>query len=563
MRSQSLFARTTAGRGESGLRSGKACCRTDQILLGLMAIPSSTSADVATHLNIRDNEMESTLKRPDVASDRPAKWQPRVVIIGSGVAGIACAIKLKAQGIDDIVILEKAGKLGGTWRDNRYPGLACDVPAHLYVYSFRPNPNWKRRFAEGPDIWRYYSGVAAEYGVTEHIAYNEEVLSAEWTGRHWLIRTSGPSKMLEADILISAVGRLQHPKYPDIAGLDDFGGQVFHSARWPDGVGVKGKRVGIIGTGSTATQLTTALAPVVDRLTIFQRTPQWVLTIPNPGYSWVRRALYRAFPALHERYLAKLRQESRAAVELITGKDRSFIRSMCEAGLASVEDPVLRDKLRPDYEPGCKRIVMSPNFYQAVQGDNVELVTDAIERAEGQGVRTADGRLHELDILVLATGFKTDAFMRPMSLSGANGTKLDDIWDSGFLNYKSVALPEMPNFFMINGPYSPGGNASVVGIIETHVNFIIQCIDRIRERHVALMPDRRTTEKLLAAVREAAKNTIWAQGGCSSWYLDKEGVPLINPLSIDQLRADMREPAFDDFVEVEIDGAGREAVMRQ
>lgn len=517
----------------------------------------TASAEIWSHveettIGYLGKTMKSPLKNA-ATPIRPSVWSPRVVIIGSGVAGILCGIMLRAQGIHDFIILEKADRLGGTWRDNRYPGLACDVPAHLYVYSFRPNPGWKNRFAAGPDIWRYYAEVAAEHGVTQRIRFNEEVLSAHWSGASWSIQTSGASKSLEADILISAVGRLQHPKYPDIAGLDEFSGKVFHSSRWPDGVDFAGKRVGIIGTGSTATQLTGALAPIVKRLSIFQRTPQWVLTIANPEYSWIQRTLYRIFPGLHERYVAKLKQESRAAVEMITGKDRTIIRSMCESGLASVRDPVLRQKLTPAYEPGCKRIVMSPDFYERVQSDSVELVTEAIDRIEAQGLRTVDGTLHEFDALILATGFKADAFMRPMSLTGAGGTTLDEVWKNGFLNYKSVAIPEMPNFFMINGPYSPGGNASVVGIIEVHVNFIMQCIDYIREHRLALAPERQTTERLLRRVREAATDTIWAQGGCSSWYLDKEGIPLINPLSIDELRADMRLPQFGDFVETELE----------
>jgi len=459
-------------------------------------------------------------------------------------------IRLLERGVTSLTILEKADSLGGTWRDNVYPGVACDVAAHLYVYSFEPNPWWRRRFAKGDEILRYYASVARKYGVEPLIRYGQEATSAEWLGSHWRVRTAAGAEF-EADIVVTATGRLHHPVYPDIAGVSDFKGPAFHSARWPKDLPLKGRRVGVIGTGSTATQLTVALASEVSRFVLFQRTAQWVLPVadePNPLWKrlwfWINRPAARAYYRLLE-----TQTEERGAAATGDRAAREARDKLCTDALATVKDPVLRAKLTPDYEVGCKRLVISERFYRAVQHPNVELVTEAIDHVAPEGVVTKDGRLHPLDVLVLATGFDSRAYMRPMQVRGEAGLLLDDLWADVALNYRSVAAPHMPNFFMVNGPYSPGGSASVVSIIETHVKFVLQCIDRVMERRVTLVPRPERARELLEDIRRRSLESVWGSGGCNSWYLDKHGVPTLDPIPLSVLARQMAKVDFEDFEE--------------
>ncbi|MET0190246.1 MAG: NAD(P)/FAD-dependent oxidoreductase [Pseudonocardia sediminis] len=473
---------------------------------------------------------------------------PRIVVIGSGVAGILTGIELRNRGLTDFTILEKADTLGGTWRDNVYPGVACDVPAHYYSYSFEPNPKWTHRFASGPQLWDYFHHTADKYGVTEHIRYGVEVASARWDGHAWELTTTDGER-IDADVVVSCTGRLHHPSTPDIPGLDDFAGRVFHSSRWDTSVDVDGTRLGLIGTGSSATQITAALAERVGHLDLFQRTAQWIFPMHDAKIPWWRRLMLR-IPAVGRRYHDSIEEWVNEIGRAATGDPKAAAerRKVCEDALAQVRDPELRAKLTPDYEVGCKRLVISGTFYDAVQRPNVDVVTEKIERVEAGGVRTSDGVLHELDVLVLATGFHADAYLRPMQVTGEDGIGLDEIWADVPMNYKSVALPHMPNFFLVNGPFSPGGSASVLSIIETHVAYVMQLVDRIVAEDVALAPDAERSAELLAGIRERASNTVWGTGGCSSWYLDRNGVPLVNPILLDDLKTDMEHPVREDFV---------------
>lgn len=472
----------------------------------------------------------------------------RIVVIGSGIAGILTGIELRSRGLTDFTILEKAETLGGTWRDNVYPGVACDVPAHLYSFSFAPNVAPTRRFASGPELWDYFRGIADSYGITEHIRYGTEVADARWDGSRWTLSTTGGETYV-GDVVVSGVGRLQQPKVPDLEGLGDFRGRVFHSARWDREADIDGARLGIIGTGSSATQMTVATAPRVAHLDLFQRTAQWIFPMDNTPIPWWRRTLMRLVPGYARRYRDGIKQWVDEIGRAATGDEGAAAqrKQLCVDALAQVRDPELRAKLTPDYEVGCKRLVISGEFYDSVQRDNVDVVTDPVARIEPDGVRTVDGVLHPLDVLVLATGFRADAYLRPMTVTGEDGITLDDIWADVPMNYKSVALPHMPNFFLVNGPFSPGGSASVLSIIETHVGFVMQLIDRVVADGVALEPDPGRSAELLAEIRERASKTVWGTGGCTSWYLDANGVPLVNPILLDALEADMAHPDFADF----------------
>jgi cation diffusion facilitator CzcD-associated flavoprotein CzcO len=474
-----------------------------------------------------------------------------VVVIGAGISGILVGIKLLEAGITSFVILEKAADLGGTWRDNTYPGVSCDVATHLYVYSFAPNPKWQSRFTSGDKILEYYRRVAHRRGIDRFIRFGEEVTRARWTGSSWQLTTSRGTE-LEADVVITAVGRLHQPKFPEIQGLGEFDGPVIHTAQWDHAVATAGKRVGLIGNGSSGTQLTVALATTVARLTIFQRTPQWILPVPNEAIPPRKRLALRFIPGSARKNYATLQRgtEERGVAAMGTKEQRRDRDQMCFDGLASVRDPDLRRKLTPDYEPGCKRMVISERFYDAVQEPTVEVVTENIDRVEAGAVITSDGVRHDLDVLVLATGFHAQAFLQPMQVEGENGIALDDVWRQTTVNYRSVAIPHMPNLFMINGPYSPGGSASVVGIAETQVGYVMQLVTESLGRGIALSPDPGRTALLLDEVRRAAKETVWGTGGCTSWYLDDEGIPTINPIPLSELRRQLARPDFDDFIAV-------------
>lgn len=471
----------------------------------------------------------------------------RFVIIGAGIAGILSTIRLRERGLTDVTVLEKAATLGGTWRDNVYPGVACDVPAHFYSFSFEPNPDWTHRFASGSQLWDYFAHVADKYGVTPHIRFGVEATDATWHDGHWTVTTDA-GEAVEADVVISATGRLHHPRTPEIPGLADFAGEVFHSSRWDTSVDLSGARLGVIGTGSSATQITVAAAPQVEHFALFQRTAQWILPMDNAPIPLWRRLLLR-IPAYGRYHYRRLEEEINEIGRAATGDPRAAQErtQACLDALNTVRDPDLRAKLTPDYEVGCKRLVISGDFYDTVQRDNVDVVTEGIERVETDGVRTTDGVLHPLDVLVLATGFHADAYLRPMTVTGEDGIGLDEVWADVPMNYKSVALPHMPNLFMINGPFSPGGSASVLSIIETHVDYVMQLIDRVVADHVALEPDPARSAELLAAIQERASRTVWGTGGCTSWYLDRNGVPLVNPIMLDDLRTDMDHPDFADF----------------
>ncbi|MDG2002738.1 MAG: NAD(P)/FAD-dependent oxidoreductase [Novosphingobium sp.] len=474
---------------------------------------------------------------------------PRIVIIGAGIAGILMGIKLRQRGWTDFTILEKADRLGGTWRENQYPGAACDVPAHLYVYSFAPNPAWRTRYAKAPEIWQYYHDQAERNGVLPHIEYGKEVATSEFDGTRWNV-TTREGEHYEADVVIAGVGRLHQPNLPDITGAERFTGPKFHSSCWDHSVELKGKRLGVIGGGSSGVQIVSALADEVGKLSLFQRTPQWVFPLPDAPIPLKKRLLYRLWPGALARQYRKLEAEidDRAGRAALDASVRAETAKLCNAGLAGVRDPELRAKLTPHYEVGCKRLVISGSFYDAIQKPSVDLVTEGIDHIEERGVVTTDGKLHEVDALVFATGFKAHAFLRPMQLKGEGGVTLDEVWNDLPINYRTVAIPHMPNFFMLNGPYSPGGSASVVGIIEVQTGYLLQLLDRIAEDQVLLTPREDATSDWLSGVRDLARQTVWATGGCNSWYLDKTGTPAYNPISITELKSSMATPIRDDFI---------------
>lgn len=473
---------------------------------------------------------------------------PSVAIIGAGMSGLCIAILLLQRGFRDVVIYEKATEVGGTWRENNYPGLTCDVPSRLYQYSFAKNPDWTRVFSPGREIQAYFCDIVDRFALRDRIQFGTEVVSATFDGGGWELRTNTGTES-KVDFLISATGVLHHPQMPSIDGLDDFGGAVFHSARWDHQLEIEGSRVAVIGTGSTGVQLLCSLAGVAGRVMLFQRTAQWMVPQPNPRYSKLIHAAYRFAPWLHWfGYKAyRLIYDVGSVAMTKPGLRRWLIGAICRAHLLTVRDPALRQALRPPDQPLCKRLVFSPGFYRAMQRDDVELVTAGIDHVEPEGLVTDDGVLHEANIIVLATGFDFQAYFLPMRLTGRDGVTVDDLWSDGPQAYVTVAMPGFPNFFMMLGPHSPVGNYSLTTVAEWQAEHIVQWIERWRNREFdTVEPTSSATGRYNAMLRAAMPRTVWATG-CNSWYLGKNGLPGSWPLTTHEHRAMLANPILEHY----------------
>jgi cation diffusion facilitator CzcD-associated flavoprotein CzcO len=477
----------------------------------------------------------------------------RVVVIGAGMAGILAGIKLQASGHSNVCIYEKADRIGGTWRENTYPGLTCDVPSHHYTYTFERNPDWSRYLPPGPEIQSYFEATTRKYQLEKLIRFNTEVVSAEFRDGRWQLELNDGSRDI-ANVVIAATGVLHHPSEPAIPGREAFGGALFHSARWNHSVSLEGKRIGVIGMGSTGVQIISDLSARGIEVSHFVRSPQWIMPTENGDYSEEQRAVFRADPeALAEAmdvkgYTSGVEQYTQAIIN--PGSEGSVIMSQtCRDNLEqSVQDPELREQLRPDHEPLCKRLIFSPDYYQAIQRNNAHLVREGIERIEAAGIRTTDGELHAMDIIVFATGFKADQFMRPMQIRGTNGIDLEQAWSPTPNAYLAIAMPDFPNFFMLNGPNGPVGNFSLIDIAEHQWDYIAQLMEKLQSGECSeISPTQEAMQAFDAQRIEAAKRTIWYTGGCQSWYLDAEGIPASWPWSYSRFVEEMREPRWDAY----------------
>jgi cyclohexanone monooxygenase len=481
-----------------------------------------------------------------------ARRDLRIAIIGAGASGIGAAIKLADRGIDNVEIFEKADDVGGTWRDNTYPGLTCDVPSHLYRYSFAPNPNWSREYAPGGEIHAYLKDVAKRHGVFQKVQLANGVRKASFEDSRWHVVAENGDRGL-FDAVVVATGILHRPVMPDIAGRDSFAGASFHSARWDHSAVLDGRRVGIIGTGSTAVQITSALVDRVKSLSLFQRTPQWIVKVENRFFSDAKKAEFRNNPQKMDglyNYLADV-FNFRFAASLVGENDAGYAEMVraCRENLEnSVHDPELRRRLTPNYKVGCKRLIVSSSFYDAIQRPNARLVDARIEKVQEKGVRTVDGELHEFDVLVYATGFDPFAFFRPAEILGRGGQSLDAAWADSCRAHRSLTVPGFPNLFLIGGPNSPIGNFSYLMTAELQIGYAVECINLLRDGTCReIEPTEEATRRFNDELAKAMPNTVWVTGGCHSWYLDKAGNVVSWPWTFERFRADLAKPRLEEY----------------
>jgi cyclohexanone monooxygenase len=477
--------------------------------------------------------------------------QPAIAIIGAGMSGIAAVVELRKAGYTNLTVYEKADRVGGTWRENTYPGLSCDIPSRWYSFRFALNPDWSHRFSYGPEIQAYMERVARDFDVESVVRFNTPVKKLDYEAPNWRLVTEDGEECVY-DIIISATGILHKPVFPEIEGLDSFEGVCFHSARWDHSVDLSGKRVGIIGTGSTAAQIIGEITDKVGQMVVFQRTPQWMVPLPQKRYSNGWKSVLKVLPFLQRLayyiyFQAGLRTFGAATVG--DKKMQRRISKSCRDNLEEhVADPELRAKLMPDYQAACKRLIFCSDFYPAISRDNAELVTEPIERITSNGVQTADGTTRELDVLVLATGFDPSAFILPTQVTGENGQDLEKFWDGAPRAHRAVAMPGFPNFWMLEGPTGPVGNLSLITISEHQIDFVISMLDKMkRDGLVAIKAKEEAYSAYNDAMNKALPNTVWVTGGCTSWYMDKSGLPNLYPWAPERYLEEMHRPDFSEF----------------
>jgi cation diffusion facilitator CzcD-associated flavoprotein CzcO len=450
----------------------------------------------------------------------------RIAIVGTGFGGLGAAIRVAREGIDDFVLLERAGDVGGTWRDNTYPGCACDVESHLYSLSFAPEPGWTRRFSRQPEIWRYLQRCAREFGLLPHIRFHHELRHADWDAgaRVWRIDTSGGP--LTAQVLVVAAGPLSEPFVPDLPGLDRFAGPAFHSAQWDHTFDPRGRRIAVIGTGASAVQFVPELQKVAASLTLFQRTPAWIIPRPDAAIPEWRRWLYRRVPLLQRavRLLVYLVRETWILVFRHPAMMRRAQHLAVRHLEKSVADPTLRAKLTPRYTMGCKRLLLSNDFYPAVTQPNVDVITAPIADVRARAIVTTDGVEHPADAIVFGTGFRVTDSPMATRIRGRDGRTLKDVWAGSPKAHLGTSVAGFPNLFMMLGPNSGLGHNSVVYMAEAQIDHLIGALRYMRQTGVdAIEPTEDAQRAFLADVDRRMRGTVWVAGGCSSWYLDRTG----------------------------------------
>ncbi|OZM72332.1 4-hydroxyacetophenone monooxygenase [Amycolatopsis antarctica] len=454
--------------------------------------------------------------------------EPRVLIVGAGFGGIALAIELRRHGIEDFVVLERAGELGGVWRDNTYPGAGCDVPSPLYSFSFAPNLAWPRRYAGQRDIRDYLARTAERFGVLPHIRYDTEVTSAgfdESTGR-WRV-TTAHGETYSAGVFVPAVGQLSRPAWPSIPGIGAFRGQSFHSAEWDHSCALRGKRVAVVGTGASAIQFVPEIQPEVDRLLVFQRSAQHIMPKRDRRYKPWHHKAFRMIPALQgiDRLGFWLYAEFAQQCLSVWQRFIPLFRWQTARHLRrTVADPRLRAALTPDYEIGCKRVLFSNDYLPAVGRENVTLVTERITEITPDGPRTADGTLHEADVIVYGTGFAALDLLAPITVTGRGGIPLADTWREGARAHLGISVPGFPNMFLLYGPNTNLGGGSIIHMLESQARYVRDAVTRLRGRVAEVRPE--VERRWDAEIQGRLARSVWTR--CSSWYRNSHGRVVTN-----------------------------------
>jgi cation diffusion facilitator CzcD-associated flavoprotein CzcO len=450
-----------------------------------------------------------------------------IAIVGSGFAGIGAAIRLQQAGFDDYVVLERADDVGGTWRDNSYPGCACDVPSHLYSFSFAPNPEWTRSFSPQPEIWAYLRRVADEHGVTQRTRFGAEVFDAAWNEAAGLWEIETADGDLTARVLIAGFGGLAEPKLPSVPGIEEFPGAIFHSARWDHGHDLTGERVAVIGTGASAIQFVPQIQPRVEELHLFQRTAPWIMPRFDRDITKLEHFLFKHLPFTQRLARAGIYWAREALVIGMAGEPRllkglqllakRFIRR-------SITDRDLRRKVTPSYTIGCKRILISDDYLESLDQPNVELVTSGLSEVRGNVVVGADGTEREVDTIILGTGFYVTDSPMAQRVRRADGRSLAEVWEGSMQAHRGTTVAGFPNYFHLVGPNTGLGHNSIVYMIESQLNYVVDALTTMRREgaHSAEV-EAAAQARYNEGVQRAMQGTVWMNGGCASWYIDSQG----------------------------------------
>jgi cation diffusion facilitator CzcD-associated flavoprotein CzcO len=450
----------------------------------------------------------------------------RVAIIGSGFGGLGAAIRLRQRGEEDFLIFERAGDVGGTWRDNSYPGCACDVQSHLYSFSFAPNPDWTRSYSPQPEIWDYLRRCARDFGVLPRVRFRHEVRDAAWdeAARVWRVETSQGT--YTANVLVMASGALSEPRVPSLPGFENFRGKSFHSARWDHSYDLRGKRVAVIGTGASAIQFVPEIQPLVERLHVFQRTPPWIMPRTERAFTERERRLFRRFPLLQRAERAAIYAFRELFVYCFRHLRMSrLIRRVALRHLErAVADAALRDKLTPRYDIGCKRILVSNDYLPALTRPNVELVTAGVKEVREHSVVDCEGVERDVDAVIFGTGFRVTDQPLAAHVRGRGGVTLDETWKGSPRAHLGTTVAGFPNLFILLGPNTGLGHTSVVYMIEAQIEFLMSALGYMERRGVATLEPRPEAQAaFVGEVERRLEGTVWNSGGCASWYLDRTG----------------------------------------
>ncbi|MGF2685665.1 flavin-containing monooxygenase [Marinobacter sp. DUT-3] len=465
-------------------------------------------------------------------TNKASAKKPSVIIIGTGFGGLCMAIQLKQAGFESFTMLEKAGNVGGTWRDNTYPGAACDVQSHFYSYSFEPKHDWSRKFGLQKELLGYMESCVDKYGLTSHIQFHQEVTRADFdeASNTWTVTTQDGQQRI-ADVVVSATGQLNQPAYPNIEGMDRFKGTLFHSARWDHDYDLTDKRVAVIGTGASAIQFVPEIIKQVKSLSLFQRSAAWVLPKADRPFKAWEQALFKSVPAWDRlyRYMIYWKNESRAlAFTRFSGLLELFARQARKEARKHVTAPDKLKHIIPDYKIGCKRILISNDWYPAINQPHLDLVTTSIDHIDESGVVTSDGKHHDVDAIILGTGFAASEFLAPMTITGRDNTTLNEAWANGVEAYKGISVTGFPNLFVLYGPNTNLAHNSIVYMLESQVRYVMSCLSTLEKYPGSAMDVLPERQKAFSdSVQTGLEDSVW-NSGCTSWYLDENGRNTIN-----------------------------------